>query len=147
MADFFANPAVCKVGLAFHDDITGLQRLHPFTPTNCIDLQKIVLKYGILDLGLQKMFAIIFHQKISKSQQLTNWENPVLTPEQARYAATDAWATLLIYKQLRRTRQLPRAAYLHLRQDDLLLQQQHQLLIQQQRQTDISHDPHLSQET
>lgn len=57
-------------------------------------------RYGILDLGLQKIFAICFGKKISKTQQLTNWENSHLTPEQARYASTDAWATLLIYEDL-----------------------------------------------
>ena len=60
----------------------------------------MVTHYGIFDLGLQKIFAICFGKKISKSQQLTNWENTQLTPEQARYASTDAWATLLIYEDL-----------------------------------------------
>lgn len=106
LAMFFADPSVCKVGLAFADDLRGLQRLHPFRPQNCVDVQKMVHQYGILDLGLQKIFAILFGKRISKSQQLTNWENPVLTPEQARYASTDAWATLLIYKELCATRPL-----------------------------------------
>ena len=59
-----------------------------------------------MELGLQKIFAIVFGKKISKAQQLTNWENSHLTPEQARYASTDAWATLLIYKVLRETKPL-----------------------------------------
>lgn len=108
LAQFFANPSICKVGLAFTDDLRGLQRLHSFRPANCVDIQHIVHNYGILELGLQKIFAILFGKKISKSQQLTNWENAVLTPEQARYASTDAWATLLIYKELQRTRPLPK---------------------------------------
>jgi ribonuclease D len=49
---------------------------------------------------LQKVFAIVFGQKISKSQRLSNWENNVLTAPQKLYAATDAWATLLIYTKL-----------------------------------------------
>ena len=106
MADIFSNPNICKVGLAFKDDLTGLKRRRSFKPTNCIDLQAIVCKYGIMELGLQKIFAIIFGQKISKSQQLTNWENSHLTPEQARYASTDAWATLKIYLELQKTKPL-----------------------------------------
>lgn len=106
LATVFANPNICKVGLAFKDDIKGLRRRREFTPSNCIDLQSIVCKYGIMELGLQKIFAIIFGKKISKSQQLTNWENSHLTPEQARYASTDAWATLLIYLQLKATKPL-----------------------------------------
>ena len=106
IAQILANPAICKVGLAFKDDINGLRRRRDFKPANCIDLQTIVCKYGIMDLGLQKIFAIVFGKKISKSQQLTNWENSHLTPEQARYASTDAWATLLIYLTLQQTKPL-----------------------------------------
>jgi ribonuclease D len=106
IAQIFANPAICKVGLAFKDDINGLRRRRDFKPANCIDLQSIVCKYGIMDLGLQKIFAIVFGKKISKAQQLTNWENSHLTPEQARYASTDAWATLLIYLTLQQTKPL-----------------------------------------
>lgn len=126
LAELFANPQICKVGLAFKDDLNGLQRLHRFTPSHCIDIQKMVLKYGILDLGLQKIFAIVFQKKISKAQQLTNWENATLTAEQARYAATDAWATLLIYKRLKRTKKLPQPVYMQLREEDLKRQLQHQ---------------------
>lgn len=108
IAQFFASPTVCKVGLAFKDDLNGLRRLRDFKPSNCIDIQNIVKKYGILELGLQKIFAICFGKKISKTQQLTNWENENLTLEQARYASTDAWATLLIYEDLLATRPLPR---------------------------------------
>ena len=107
LADIFANPSICKVGLAFRDDLNGLRRRRNFKPANCIDLQSIVGRYGILDLGLQKIFAICFGRKISKTQQLTNWENSHLTDEQARYASTDAWATLLIYKELMATEPLP----------------------------------------
>ena len=106
LARIFANPDICKVGLAFKDDLNGLRRRRDFKPANCIDLQSIVCKYGIMELGLQKIFAIIFGQKISKAQQLTNWENSHLTPEQAKYASTDAWATLKIYLELQKTKPL-----------------------------------------
>jgi len=107
LADFFANPNITKVGLAFKDDLIGLRRQRPFSPKSCEDIQKIAPQYGILEMGLQKMFAIVFGKKVNKSQQLTNWENVFLTPEQERYAATDAWATLLIYKRLKETQPLP----------------------------------------
>lgn len=106
IAEIFANPNICKVGLAFKDDINGLRRRREFKPANCIDLQSIVCKYGIMELGLQKIFAIIFGKKISKAQQLTNWENSYLTAEQARYASTDAWATLSIYLALQQVKPL-----------------------------------------
>ncbi len=130
LADVFANPQICKVGLAFKDDINGLRRRRNFKPANCVDLQSIVGQYGILDLGLQKIFAICFGCKISKTQQLTNWENSHLTPEQARYASTDAWATLRIYKDLMATQPLPKAEQEALRMAELERQQQHQLEVQ-----------------
>lgn len=126
LCEIFANPNICKVGLAFKDDIRGLQRRRAFVAQNCVDVQNIVGRYGILDLGLQKIFAICFGKKISKSQQLTNWENTHLTPEQARYASTDAWATLLIYKDLLAHKPLPKREAQRLRTEDLLRQQQHQ---------------------
>lgn len=126
LARLFSDPAICKVGLAFKDDLNGLRRLRNFEPANCVDLQSIVNKYGILDMGLQKIFAICFGKKISKAQQLTNWENDSLTPEQKCYAATDAWATLLIYEDLMDTLPLPRKEVEALRRADLEAQQMHQ---------------------
>ena len=134
LADIFANPKITKVGLAFKDDIAGLRRRRDFKPANCIDLQTIVSKYGILDMGLQKIFAICFGRKISKAQQLTNWENSHLTPDQARYASTDAWATLLIYKDLMQTKTLPKAQVDALRQADREAQIAHQQAILAERQ-------------
>ncbi len=98
--DFFTDPKIKKVGLALRDDINGLNKHHKFKARNTIDLQTIVKNYGILELSLQKLYAIIFGEKISKSQQLSNWENNDLTEQQQRYAATDAWACLKIYLNL-----------------------------------------------
>lgn len=127
LAQLFSNKNICKVGLAFKDDLSGLRRLHDFKPQNCVELQSMVGRYGILDLSLQKIFAIIFGKKISKSQQLTNWEADTLTPEQARYAATDAWATLLIYKALLETEPLPKKEAERLKSAEREAQVQHQL--------------------
>ena len=57
-------------------------------------------QYGITDMSLQKIYAILFQQKISKNQQLTNWEASQLSDAQQRYAAIDAWACLRIYERL-----------------------------------------------
>ena len=145
LAEVFANPDICKVGLAFKDDINGLRRLRDFRPQNCVDIQKLVGRYGILDLGLQKIFAICFGKKISKSQQLTNWENVALTPEQACYASTDAWATLLIYKELLATQPLSQAEADALHQAEIEAQIAHQQQVIAERETQITN--HKSQIT
>ncbi len=108
LAQLLADEKIMKVGLALKDDFAGLNRLSKFKPANYIDIQSVAKEYGILELGLQKVFAIIFGRKISKAQQLTNWESPVLSEQQLRYGATDAWASLLIYMQLLREKKLPK---------------------------------------
>ena len=148
LADFFADERVCKVGLAFKDDINGLRRRRNFTPANCIDIQKLVPQYGIFDLGLQKLFAICFGRKISKSQQLTNWENTHLTPEQARYAATDAWATLLIYEDLLAHEPLApeEVAALQREEKERMIEHQQEIQDQRLREQGIEPPPHLTPE-
>ena len=148
LADFFADEAICKVGLAFKDDINRLRRRRNFTPANCIDIQKLVAQYGILDLGLQKLFAICFGKKISKTQPLTNWENSHLTPEQARYASTDAWATLLIYEDLQAHEQLSKQEVEALVREEKERMIEHQQEIQDQRlrEQGIEPPPHMTLE-
>lgn len=148
LADLFADPNICKVGLAFRDDINGLRRRRDFTPANCVDIQKMVANYGILDLGLQKIFAICFGKKISKSQQLTNWENTHLTPEQARYASTDAWATLLIYEDLLQHEPLTRQEVEALQREakEQMIEHQQEVQDQRLREQGIEPPPHLTPE-
>ena len=148
LAQLFANKKIRKVGLAFRDDINGLRRRRDFMPANCIDVQKIVPQYGILDLGLQKIFAICFGKKISKTQQLTNWENNHLTPEQARYASTDAWATLLIYEDLLQHEMLTQEEVVALMREEKERMIEHQQEVQDQRlrEQGIEPPPHMTLE-
>jgi len=100
LADFLSDESVRKIGLSLRDDFSGLIKHQIFKPANSIDIQTIAQSYGIMELSLQKIYAILFGKKISKSQRLSNWENPELSEQQQRYAATDAWASLQIYLQL-----------------------------------------------
>lgn len=100
LIDFLSNPKQLKIGLSLRDDFTMMGKRKKFTPEGFIDLQKIVKEHDIDELGLQKIYAILFNKRISKSQQLTNWEAETLTEPQKKYAALDAWACLKIYKKL-----------------------------------------------
>ncbi len=100
LIEFIENPEIKKVGLSLHDDFLMLHKRAPFEEKGFIDLQKYVPQFGIKDRSLQKIFAILFNQRISKSQRLSNWEREELTESQKRYAATDAWAALKIYNLL-----------------------------------------------
>ena len=71
-----------------------------FNPEGYIELQNFAGNFGITEKSLQKIYAIIFGKKISKSQRLTNWNATQLTERQKTYAATDAWACLKIYEKL-----------------------------------------------
>lgn len=99
------DTTVTKIGLSWHDDINGLHKLGNFETGLFIDIQNQVRDIGVEDLSLQKLYANLFGQQISKSQQLTNWERDVLTDKQKMYAATDAWACIQLYEELERLRQ------------------------------------------
>ena len=99
------NTTVPMVGLSLHDDMLSLHKRVGFTPGNFIDLQDLVGELGIEDLSLQKLYANLFHQKISKRQRLTNWDSDVLNDKQKAYAALDAWACINLYKEILRLKQ------------------------------------------
>lgn len=94
------NPHVIKVGLSLKDDFMMLRKRAPFKQQACIELQEYVNQFGIRDKSLQKIYGILFDEKISKSQRLSNWEADVLSDAQKLYAATDAWSCLRIYNLL-----------------------------------------------
>ena len=89
---FLENGDVNKIGLSLKDDFHSLAKLAEFEPQGFIELQSFVKDYQISDNSLQKIYGIIFNQRISKNQRLTNWEASELTESQQHYAAIDAWA-------------------------------------------------------
>ena len=100
LCDFFEDPGILKIGLSLKDDFHVMHRGIQFSPAGFIDLQDIVSGYAIHDSSLQKIYGIVFGERISKSQRLSNWEATVLTAPQQIYAAIDAWACLRIYHAL-----------------------------------------------
>lgn len=99
LLDFFESD-IKKVGIALHDDIKGLRRESEFEPYNFINLGDVTGKLGIHNKGLRKLAGIILGKRISKGQQLSNWENERLTDAQIQYAALDAWACWKMYDEL-----------------------------------------------
>lgn len=100
LCNLMASEKIVKVGAAIHDDIKGLQKKHNFVPASFVDLQKIVCEWGIRDKSVKKMAAIILGFRVSKTQQLSNWEAERLSESQAKYAATDAWVCREMYLKL-----------------------------------------------
>jgi ribonuclease D len=100
LAGLLSDPSVIKTGVAVHDDIKFLRSVKKFTPGGFVDLQTLVKDYGIQSSGLKKLTAIVLGFRISKRQQVTDWEAEQLTEAQQVYAATDAWVCYQIYKKL-----------------------------------------------
>ena len=96
------DTTVPKIGLSWHDDIRSLKLLHDFTPGYFIDIQDHMREIGIEDLSLQKLYANLFEERISKTERLSNWERDILTSKQKSYAAIDAWACIRLYEELLR---------------------------------------------
>lgn len=96
---------VPKIGLSLRDDLLSLHKLGDFNAGYFIDLQDHMREIGVEDLSLQKLYANFFAQKISKREQLTNWEADILQDKQKLYAATDAWSCIMLYEELQRLEQ------------------------------------------
>lgn len=99
------DTTVPKIGLSLRDDLNSLHKLGEFKDGYFIDLQDHVREIGIEDMSLQKLYANFFGQRISKRERLSNWESDVLMDKQKTYAATDAWACILLYEELMRLEQ------------------------------------------
>jgi len=95
-----SSKKIIKVGAAIHDDIIALKKVEKFKSTQFIDLQTMAKKLLIENFGLKKLTPLVLGFRISKRQQLSNWDYETLTDAQKSYAATDAWVSLLIYKKL-----------------------------------------------
>lgn len=104
---FFENGSLLKIGLSLKDDFNVLHKTLDFEPSGFIDLQDYVKDFNIHDISLQKIYAIIFKERISKSQRLSNWAAPSLTAPQQIYASIDAWACLKIYDYLNSGKFIP----------------------------------------
>jgi ribonuclease D len=100
MVRLLSDTSVIKAGVAVHDDIRFLKGVKKFSPGGFTDLQNFVKDFGIQSSGLKKLAAIVLGFRISKRQQVTDWEADTLTEAQMIYAATDAWVCYQIYRKL-----------------------------------------------
>ncbi len=100
LARFLSNGKIRKIGIALDDDLIALKKRRRFVPGGFLDLNKIAPTLGIENIGARNLSALLLNNRISKNQQISNWENPTLTEPQIRYAATDAWICLEIYNKL-----------------------------------------------
>lgn len=98
------DSSLLKVGLSIHDDFHSLEKFRRIEPKSFIDLQTYVKKFRIADNSLSRVYGILFGERISKSQRLTNWEASPLTESQLNYAALDAYSCIRIFQYLEQGR-------------------------------------------
>lgn len=100
LAGIFANKEIKKIGIAVFDDLKDLKKLHPFKDESVVDLNLLAPKLGFESIGAKKLSALVLGIRISKRQQVSNWELENLSQAQIDYAATDAWICREIYLKL-----------------------------------------------
>lgn len=100
--EILSNPNIIKIGVAINGDFKELNQLEKLNPSNFIELQKYIKNFEIENISLKKMAAIVLGGKVSKRQQRSNWDAKELSNAQKLYAATDSWASLQIYKELKK---------------------------------------------
>ena len=103
LKDLLEDPNVVKIGLSTHDDFRNLNKWRPVKQMGFIELQELVPKYGITDKSLAKIYGCCFDQRLSKQQQMSNWEADQLSFAQQSYASLDAIACVEIYEMLTRS--------------------------------------------
>jgi len=100
LASIFSNPDIIKVGIAVIDDLKDLKKLQAFEEKSVVDLNVLAPQLGFESIGAKKLSALVLGIRISKRQQVSNWESSNLTQAQIDYAATDAWICREIYLRL-----------------------------------------------
>lgn len=101
LLDIFSDITIIKVGIAIHDDVRDLKRIKNFKDRSFIDLNNLAKDYGFISIGAKKLSALILGIRISKKQQLSNWETDRLSTKQIDYAATDAWICREIFIKIK----------------------------------------------
>ena len=101
LIEILTNPNIKKAGVAIHDDIKGLNQLKRFEAGGFVELQQWAKELGLNVFSLKKLSGLILGYRISKGQQLSNWEAEVLTPAQMAYAATDAWVSYELFQSFK----------------------------------------------
>jgi ribonuclease D len=97
LCEILADPAIIKAGVSLDYDIRELKKLARFKAAGFVDLGNVAKKSGIKNHGLRGLAAVLLRIRIAKGLQTSNWAKDVLTPQQLRYAATDAWVGRRLY--------------------------------------------------
>jgi ribonuclease D len=96
------SPDILKVGQALKYELATMKRELGVKGAGFIDMLDIAHKLETEPKSVRGLAALFLGIRIIKSMQVTNWERHRLSAKQKMYAATDAWACLEVYKELKR---------------------------------------------
>lgn len=94
------DESITKTGVGIRDDLIALQKRAKFNPGGFVDLAEKTRISKSQSLSLRSLCGMYLNQRLSKGAKVTNWESPVLSDSQARYAANDAFVSLLILEKM-----------------------------------------------
>jgi ribonuclease D len=97
------HPGIMKIVQGAAQELQDLARDHGVRGAGFFDLPAAAKACGCVPRSLRGLTAIFLGFRVSKSAQRSNWEQSRLTAKQLAYAATDAWAPLMIYDRMRRS--------------------------------------------
>ncbi|MFT6746093.1 MAG: ribonuclease D [Glaciecola sp.] len=101
LAHLLSHSQIEKIGIAVIQDMKELrQQFMSFESKEVVDLNILCKNMGFENIGAKNLSAMVLGHNISKRQQTSNWETPVLSDAQKYYAATDAWICREIYLKL-----------------------------------------------
>ncbi len=96
------NPRILKIGQGLHHEMRLLKKELGVEGRGFVDMLDIAHKLDCTPKSVRGLSAIFLGRRVTKSAQRTNWERKTLTEKQLLYAATDAWACLMVYMEMRR---------------------------------------------
>jgi hypothetical protein len=106
VVDLLENASVLKPGLVVSGDAKKLQRDFGVSVKGSRELEDMAKEVLVASdssrWSLGKLVSQLFGQVLSKTKRLSNWENFPLDASQVLYAATDAYAHYMCYRELRR---------------------------------------------
>ena len=79
-----------------------LKKEFNITSRHLFDTLPWAIQLNCKPLGLHALCAIFLGWRISKGLRTSDWNRSELSENQIHYACTDAWASLVVYKEMKR---------------------------------------------
>lgn len=96
------DPGILKIGQGLKHEIRTMKKELGVEGRGFIDMLDIAHKLDCVPKSVRGLTALFLGFRITKSAQRTNWARRELSEKQKLYAATDAWACLMVYERMKK---------------------------------------------